>query len=105
MAENIKEEEKQPGIITKRYSLSKEEREKIGNIQSVMGILSLLRQGMDHSLTLALMGARVRLSIKDTDAPEGHLRQVDFDSKTDELIVRDIPKPKEPEVKEKPVVN
>lgn len=99
MAENESE------IKTKRYSLSKEEREKIGNITSVMGILSLLRQGMDHSLTLALMGARVRLNLKDSDAPEGHIRQVDYDSKTDELIVRDVPKPKEPEPKDKPVVN
>lgn len=47
------DETKKP--ITKRFSLSKEEREKVGNIQSVMGILALLRRGMDHTLTLALM--------------------------------------------------
>lgn len=88
-------ETKQPEIKTKRFSLSKEEREQVGNIQSVMGILSLLRKGMDHSLTLALMQARVRLAIKDTDAPEGYVRSVDFDPNSDELIVRDIPKPPE----------
>ncbi len=84
-------------IKTKRYSLSKQERESVGNIQSVMGILSLLRKGLDHSLTLALMQSRLRLGLKDTDAPEGYTRSVDFDPNTDELIVRDIPTPPEPE--------
>jgi len=83
-------------VKTKRFSLSKEERDRVQNIQSVMGILSMLRKGMDHSLTLALMETRVRLNIKDTDAPEGYVRVVDFDPNTDELIVRDVPKPPEP---------
>lgn len=86
----------EPKIITKRFSLSKQERENVGNIQSVMGILAMLRKGLDHSLTLALMEARVRLSIKDSDAPKGYTRSVDFDPQTDELIVRDIPNPPEP---------
>jgi hypothetical protein len=89
-------DEKQPEIKTKRFSLSKEERERVGNIQSVMGILSLLRKGMDHSLTLALMEARVRMGIKDSDAPKGFVRSVDFDPNSDELIVRDVPMPPEP---------
>lgn len=88
--------ETQPEIKTKRFSLSKDERDAVANIQSVMGILSLLRKGMDHSLTLALMQARVRLGIKDSEAPEGYVRSVDFDPSSDELIVRDIPKPPEP---------
>jgi len=88
-------------VITKRFSLSKQEREAVGNIQSVMGILALLRKGMDHSLTLALMQARVRLNIKDTDAPEGYTRSVDFDPNSDELIVRDVPTPPEPKQEEK----
>lgn len=82
-------------VKSKRFSLTKEEREHVGNIQSVMGILSLLRKGMDHSLKLALMEARVRLNIKDSDAPEGYVRNVDFDFTTDELIVTDAPLPKE----------
>jgi len=79
-------------IKTKRFSLSKQEREGVQNIQSVMGILSLLRKGMNHSMTLALMEARVRMGIKDSDAPEGYIRNVDFDPNSDELIVRDVPK-------------
>lgn len=82
-------------VKTKRYSLSKEERERVGNVQSVMGILSILRKGLDHELTLGLMQARVRLGIKDSDAPEGYLRNVDFDPDSDELIVRDVPAPEE----------
>lgn len=89
-------DQKQPEVKTKRFSLSKQERENVQNIQSVMGILSLLRKGMNHSMTLALMEARVRMGIKDTDAPEGFVRSVDFDPNTDELIVRDVPKPPEP---------
>ena len=91
----------EPKIITKRFSLSKQERENVGNIQSVMGILAMLRKGLDHSLTLALMEARVRLNIKDSDAPQGYMRSVDFDPQTDELIVRDIPNPPEPAKDEK----
>lgn len=83
-------------VIQKRYSLSKQERESIGNIQSVMGIISMLRKGLDHSLTLALMQVRVRLNLKDSDAPEGYTRVVDFDPSTDELIVTDAPTPPEP---------
>lgn len=96
---------KKPEVKTKRYSLSKEEREAVGNIQSVMGILSLLRKGMDHSLTLALMNARLRMGIKDTDAPEGFVRSVDFDPSSDELIVRDVPMPPEPAKPDEPKAN
>lgn len=84
------------GIKQKRYSLIKEEKEKIQNIQSVMGILALQREGLNNSLTLALMQARVRLNIKDSDAPEGFVRSVDFDSGTFEMIVTDVPMPKPP---------
>lgn len=89
------------GVKVKRYSLSKQERDSVQNIQSVMGILSLLRKGMDHSLTLTLMEARIRLAIKDSDAPVGHTRSVDFDPNSDELVVRDIPNPPEPKVEDK----
>ena len=88
-------DKEQPSVKTKRYSLSKQEREAIGNIQSVMGILSMLRKGMNHSLTLELMNVRVRLNLKDSDAPKGYVRSVDFDPNTDELIVTDAPLPKE----------
>lgn len=91
--EEPKNEEK--AVKMKRYSLSKEEREHVGNLQSVIGILAILRKGVDHSITLALMGARQRMAIKDTDAPEGYLRSVDFDPNTDELIVVDAPIPPE----------
>jgi len=93
-------ETKQPEVKVKRYSLSKEEREHVGNLQSVMGILAILRKGVDHTLTLDLMKARVRLGLKDTDAPAGYLRSVDFDPDTDELIVTDAPLPPEPEKNE-----
>lgn len=90
----MSQEPKKP--IVKRYSLTKNEREKVGNIQSVLGILALQREGLQHSMTLALMGARQRMAIKDSDAPEGYVRSVDFDPQTDEIIVTDMPKPDEP---------
>lgn len=90
-------------VIQKRFSLTKEERIKVENIQSVMGILRLLQDGMSHSLTLALMSARVRLNIKDTDAPKGYTRNVGYDADKAELIVTDAPNPPEPS--ENPVVN
>lgn len=93
-------ETKQPEVKVKRYSLSKEEKMHVDNLQSVMGILSLLRKGIDHSVTLALMGARQRMAIKDTDAPEGYLRSVDFDPNSSELIVTDAPMAPEPAKKE-----
>jgi hypothetical protein len=60
---------------------------------------------MDHSLTLALMNARLRMGIKDTDAPEGFVRSVDFDPSSDELIVRDVPMPPEPAKPDEPKAN
>lgn len=97
MADEKKEEKKEePAVKTHRYSLTKQERESVQNLQSVMGILSILRKGVDHSLTLALMQARVRLNLKDSDAPAGYIRVVDFDPESDELICRDVPKPPEP---------
>lgn len=95
---DIKREE--ATVKTHRYSLTKQERESVANLQSVMGILSILRKGVDHSLTLALMQARVRLNLKDADAPAGYIRVVDFDPESDELICRDVPKPPEPKKEE-----
>lgn len=97
MSDDLKNQVKQ-----KRYSLSKEEREKVQNVQSVMGILALQREGLQHSLILEIAKARQRLSIRESDAPEGYIRSVDFDPNSFELIVSDIPKPKEPVKDEKP---
>ena len=94
-------ENKSPEVKSKRYSLTKEEREHVGNMQSVMGILTLLRKGMEHSMTLGLMNARMRMGIKDSDAPEGYRRAVDFDPQTDEIVVTDVPLPKEVAEEEK----
>jgi hypothetical protein len=100
MSDNKKE------VKTKRFSLSKDEREKVQNIHSVMGIMALQREGLQHSLMLELARARERLSIRDNEAPEGYIRNVDFDPQSYELIVRDIPKPPEPAEKpDNPKVN
>lgn len=81
----------------KRYSILKEEREKIQNIQSVIGILALQREGLNNSINMLLMGIRMRLAIKDSDAPKGYVRSVDFDPSTYELVVTDskLPEPGE----------
>jgi len=76
---------------TKRYSLSAEEKMNVENIQSVMGIISMLRTGMNHSLGVALTGVRHRLGIKDSEAPEGYSRDVTFDPDTSEVVVIDTP--------------
>ncbi len=99
----IPEGQKAPENIVKRFSLSKEEREKIQNIQSVMGILALEREGLNHSIGVALVGVRQRLGIGEHSAPEGFIRDITYDSNTYELVVTDIPKPKEPEKPMKPV--
>lgn len=75
----------------KRYSLTKEEMTQIQNIQSVIGILALQREGLNNSLSLALMRARQRLAIHDSDAPKGFNRQVEFDYDKFQLIVTDVP--------------
>lgn len=80
------------GNIKKRYSLSDEERHKVQNIQSVMGILHLLRNGLQYSMTLEIAKVRDRLGIKESDAPEGFERFVDMDPDKYELLVYDIKK-------------
>jgi len=75
----------------KTYSLTKEEMAKIQNIQSVIGILALQREGLNNTMSLELMRARQRLGIHDADAPEGYKRQVEFDYDKFQLIVTDVP--------------
>lgn len=87
-------------VIKKRFSLSKQERESIQNIQSVVGILKLLRQGMDYSLTLELAQARHRLNLGNDKTPEGYVRNVDFDSESNELVLTDSPVPEKEDKKE-----
>lgn len=79
----------------KRYSILKEEKEKILNIQSIIGMLALQREGLQRSIDITLMMARQRLAIKDSEAPEGYERNVSFDMEKYELIVTDVPKAKE----------
>ena len=87
-------------IIKKEYSFTKEEMSKIQNIQSVIGIVALQREGLNNSLSLELMRARQRLGIHDSDAPKGYRREVEFDYERFKLIVTDVPvKEKTEEVK------
>lgn len=37
------------------------------------------------------------MNIKDSDAPKGYVRSVDFDPQSDELIVVDVPEAPEPD--------
>ena len=76
----------------KRYSILKEEKEKILNIQSIIGMLALQREGLQRSIDITLMMARQRLAIKDSEAPEGYVRDVSFDMEKYELVVTDSPK-------------
>lgn len=95
-------ENKQPNELKttiKRFSLAKEEREEVDNIQSVMDILSLLRKGMNHSLSLSIMRVRQRLEV-DKNVPEGFNRIVEFDPGTQEIIITDTPTPPEPKKEE-----
>lgn len=83
-------------IRSKRYSLPKESKLEIQNIQSVMGLLSILRESVSLKLTAELVKNRIALNIKDEDAPEGYTRSVDFDAEKYELLVTDVPTPPEP---------
>lgn len=85
-----------PKVKTKRFSLTNEERSKIENIENIIGIHHLETQGLEALLRLELMKVRVRIGIKDNEAPEGYERSVQFDPATAELIVVDAPKPPEP---------
>jgi hypothetical protein len=89
--------------ITKRYSLTTEERTKVQNLQSVLGILALQSEGIRNSLMLELARTKSRNGIKENQAPEGFVRNVDFDPDKFEIVVTDIPVPEKPaEVKNDP---
>lgn len=78
------------GNIKKTYPLSVQERQTIQNLQSVMGILKILRDGLNYSITLEVAKVRDRLKIKESDAPEGFQRVVDMDPERYEMLVYDI---------------
>lgn len=85
-----------PAVKTKRYNLSTTEMETIKNIQSVKGILMYLQEGMRNSLMIEISRAQQRVGIKETDAPEGFVRTVNFDPNKFELVVTDLPKDVKP---------
>ena len=94
MAEEKKAE---ANVKTKRYTLSAIEQETIKNIQSVKGILAYLQEGMRNSLMIEISRAQQRVGVKETDAPEGFVRTVNFDPNKFELVVTDLPKDVKPE--------
>lgn len=86
------QEEENPNLKIKRLHLEKEEVSRIQAIQSVTGILTLLRQGLNNSLYLELAKAKQRLHLDDAEAmkaPEGWERIIDFDPNTYEMLVVD----------------
>ena len=93
MAEEKKAE---ANVKTKRYTLSAIEQETIKNIQSVKGILAYLQEGMRNSLMIEISRAQQRVGVKETDAPEGFVRTVNFDPNKFELVVTDLPKDVKP---------
>lgn len=89
---NGKQEKENPNQKIKRYFLSKEEKEKIQNIQSVMGILALQKEGLNNSMymEIALIKRRLNLHTPESQiAPEGFTRVIDFDPNSFELLVVD----------------
>ena len=86
MSEELKPKEK-------RFSFSTQEKMRIENIESVLGIMSIQREGVMNSRQLALMEVRVRIGVKDSDAPKGYSRVVTYDSKASEIVVIDTPLP------------
>ncbi len=86
------QEEENPDLKIKRLHLEKEEVSRIQAIQSVTGILTLLRQGLNNSLYLELAKAKQRLHLDTPEsmkAPEGWERIIDFDPSTYEMLIVD----------------
>ena len=100
--QKVKDPELKNGEKVKRYSLETEEREKMQNTQSVLGILSMQKEGLNYSIMLQLSMIRKRLNINE-ESPEGYDRIIDFDPEKYDLLVIDVPKPKEPVNNEMPV--
>lgn len=88
---NKKEENKDK--IVKRFSLSAEERLEIEDINNVIALMRVQREGLSNSIDIALMRVRHRLGLTSNNAPEGYTRSVSFDYKTFEMVVEDTLKP------------
>lgn len=87
--DGVKEIKGDAGNIQHRYTLTQEEREKIQNLQSVLGILGLQREGLNHSIMLEIARIRKRCGIQE-NGPEGFQRVVDFDPQKYEMVVSDL---------------
>lgn len=85
-----------PKVQVKKFSITTEERQQLENIQSIIGILLLQREGMRDSMSIAIMKIQQRLGLKESDAPAGFVRSIDFNTQNFEFIVTDAPKPPEP---------
>lgn len=72
----------------KRYSLSKEEREKVTKLQDIADSLKLQHDGMLESIFVQLERVKHRLDLT-RDVPKGYSRAITFDAKTFELVVHD----------------
>jgi hypothetical protein len=84
-----KEKRTESPIREKRYSLLKEEKEKIEYIYSILGIHTLTVEALRNQLTMETFRAKTRLNIGNK-SEDGWDRSVDFDPITYELVVKDI---------------
>lgn len=77
---------------TKRFSITAEERLEIEDINNVIALMRIQREGLSNSIDIALMRIRHRLGITNDKVPEGYTRTVAFDYKKFEIVVEDTPK-------------
>lgn len=92
MARDIKIDPDKKDIV-KRFNVSKEEQQRLMDIQGVLGIKNMEREGLQYVLVRQLAVIRKRLGIEEQDAPAGYERFVDLDdSKPNwEMMVIDRP--------------
>ena len=86
--------------LVKKYSITKEEREKFETFQSILSIHNLEMDAIKEALLRHAISIRQRLHIEEKDAPKGYERFIEFDPVTYELLVIDRPVLEEPKKEE-----
>lgn len=93
----IKKDKNDPNVKT--FGIEKGDFGSIVSILDVRSILSIIDEGLTHSLRLRQKALERKNNIG--DAPEGMSRNVNIDFRTEQLIVTDTPLPKPVEEEKK----
>lgn len=89
MKNKVEESIKKPK--EKRFSISKEDREKLDKLQAVAYSLKIQHDGIMDSIYIELERIKMRLSVM-SGVPEGVERVVTFDKKNNQLVALDFVK-------------